>query len=330
MFAAIPELHSRNTDSETSRFAHEFQEALLREGFPSHWVESAVPYGLLKKVIKKVRRELEEIGLNLAELRDGVAFQYDFDGDETFTPKFTLYFEGEEPVDATLSADTREHLKTLVANRRKEDGSSNSVDNRRESTISDDAEENAVRTRLSISMDSSSSVNNSQVRGVEVPLKCDVEFFGLLQEDVTTLDALQAGEQKAMTQTITELSKDMTQLTSPSKFTKTDMYRWRELLDIYLQAQIFFSTREQDHGSRNSTVAARQLDWFQNEVTRRGLLQGFRMPASVQAFGRFVTINITLLQNLKFQEINQKAIGKILKSKSEHSFEPPENGKSIV
>ena len=42
------------------KFSHEFKEALLREGFPAYWVESAIPYGQLKKVIKKVKKELED------------------------------------------------------------------------------------------------------------------------------------------------------------------------------------------------------------------------------------------------------------------------------
>ncbi len=92
------------------------------------------------------------------------------------------------------------------------------------------------------------------------------------------------------------------------------MYRWRELIDIYLQAGIFFSTHEIDHGSRSHAAAARQLQWFQSEVARRGLLDLFKLPASRPAFNRFVAINITLLLNLKFQEINRVAIGKILKS----------------
>ncbi len=78
------------------KFAHEFQAALIREGYPSHWVESAVPYGQLKKCIKKVAGELRSFGLDsttLAQLipnpdldlqtqgsRDAVAFEYDFDG----------------------------------------------------------------------------------------------------------------------------------------------------------------------------------------------------------------------------------------------------------
>jgi E3 ubiquitin-protein ligase BAH len=104
------------------------------------------------------------------------------------------------------------------------------------------------------------------------------------------------------------------------RFQKTDMYRWRELIDVYLQAGVFFSTHELDHGSRNHSAAARQLQWFQGEVTRRGLLDLFKVPGSRPAFDRFVAINITLLKNLKFQEINQVAITKILKSILSLSF----------
>ena len=170
------------------------------------------------------------------------------------------------------------------------------------------------RRESTVSVDDSKPVN--ELRRVEIPLSFDAKFFELLQRDLTTLDTLQAGEQKAMTEEITGLSKDIARLTAPSKFAKTDMYRWRALFDIYLQASIFFSTREQDHGSRSSAVATRQLDWFQSEVTRQGLVEAFKLPSSRLALDRFVSINITLLQHLKFQEINQKAIGKILKSMS--------------
>ena len=350
------------------KFAHEFNEALLKEGFPAQWVETAVPYGPLKKVIKKVKGELEdilkEIGLDPAELvsaqtlhgdaqrgsHGSVAFQYNFDGEEVFRPKLTFYFEGAQPVEATLSADTRKYLKALIANRRKgvSDDGSNLVNDstRRPSTLSDDGSNSvndsiqhqstlpddgskdgsksmsdSIRRESSVFDDSSTPVHDSQIRRVEIPLTFDAKFFDLLQGDLTNLDELQAGEQKAMIEQITKLSKEITRLTVPSKFAKTDMYRWRALFDIYLQACVFFSTREQDHGSRNSTVAARQLEWFQGEVTRRGLVEAFKLPASRQALDRFVSINITLLQNLKFQEINQKAIGKILKSKFSSSHQ---------
>lgn len=51
------------------KFAHEFKDALEKGGFPPHWVESAIPYGQLKKCIKKVKRELEAFGLDAQTLR---------------------------------------------------------------------------------------------------------------------------------------------------------------------------------------------------------------------------------------------------------------------
>lgn len=83
------------------KFAHQLKEALRREGFPPHWVESAVPYGQLKKCIKKVEGELRGFGLDAETLRQllpslpasdiqksrrasgdvPVAFQYHFAGE---------------------------------------------------------------------------------------------------------------------------------------------------------------------------------------------------------------------------------------------------------
>lgn len=61
-------------------------------------------------------------------------------------------------------------------------------------------------------------------------------------------------------------------------------------------------------------TAARQLNWFQAEVEKRGLANMFTLPESRRALVHFVSINIELLRNLKYRELNQKAISKILKS----------------
>lgn len=37
--------------------------------FPPHWVEHAIPYGQLKKCLKKVQRELQDLGLDPETLR---------------------------------------------------------------------------------------------------------------------------------------------------------------------------------------------------------------------------------------------------------------------
>jgi E3 ubiquitin-protein ligase BAH len=153
------------------------------------------------------------------------------------------------------------------------------------------------------------------IQQIEVPLTFDAEFFEILRGDVTILDSLQAEEQKVMTEEIKSLGKEVAKVTDPSKYGKCDLERWRELFDIYIQAGIFFSTNELDHGTRNSAVALKQLQWFQAEVMKRGLVKSFKIPASREAFNMFTSLNLTLLRNIKFLEINQLAISKILKSK---------------
>ena len=73
------------------KFAHEYESALISEGFPNHWVLSAIAYRQLKKCIKKVERELSSIGLDASTLRQlwqsidhplssRVHFQYKLEG----------------------------------------------------------------------------------------------------------------------------------------------------------------------------------------------------------------------------------------------------------
>jgi len=302
------------------KFAHEFREALETEGFPARWVQHAVPYGELKKCLKKVQSELEGLGLDSATIaqlralsdqepstgRRGSAFQYNFDGSQKPIPKLTLFVQFEDgiAVDAALTPDTKRYLEALA-----EKGTPiHSLVGTPEPS-----EASAEKNGLHLPEEAISLHMKPRIRRVEIPLTFDAKFFDLLLDDVNSLDALQAEEQKALGNEILALSKEVTAVTKPSKFKKTDMYRWRELIDIYLQAGIFFSTHEIDHGKRDGAAASRQLQWFQSEVRRRELPESFKLPASLQAFKRFVDINIILLLNLKFQEMNRRAFDKILK-----------------
>ena len=120
------------------KFAHEFKTALVREGFPQEWVDLSIPYGQLKKVLKKVSIELQEMGLGPAILsslgahpdKGVVGYRYDIEGilnsslgaqqsltlsgdQKEFRPKLKLFFQGDLAVDATLSPDTRAYLENL-------------------------------------------------------------------------------------------------------------------------------------------------------------------------------------------------------------------------
>lgn len=151
---------------------------------------------------------------------------------------------------------------------------------------------------------------------IEVPLTFDGEFFDLLQNDVVNLDALQEAEQQKMLDEVEELGREVAVVAKPSRFSKNDLARWRDIFELYLEAEIFFATHEQDHGARTSARALKQLQLFQSQVEKRKLNKKFKLSESQLAFTRFLNLNASLLKNLQFQELNRLAVSKILKSKS--------------
>lgn len=150
---------------------------------------------------------------------------------------------------------------------------------------------------------------------IEVPLVFDSEFFDILQSDVNKIDALQAEEQKQLVSEVVELGKEVGAVSKPTRLSKNDLARWRQIFELYLDANVFFATNEQDHGARSSQKAVKQLQWFQTEVSKRGLAKHFKIQESQQAYSRFLQLNLSLLKNLQFQELNKLAVSKILKSK---------------
>ena len=129
-----------------------------------------------------------------------------------------------------------------------------------------------------------------------------------------------------MTDSIEALGNEISEVAKPRKgfinLSKSDLYRWREIFELYLAAQVFFSTNEATGGVRDSKKARNQLIWFQNEVAKRQLSHKFKLESSAAAYSRFVELNALLLQNVEFQELNQKAVTKIIKSRSPLSLAP--------
>ena len=50
------------------KFGHLFKQTLRDEGFPPEWVDSAISYSQLKKCIKRLTDELQQVGLDPATL----------------------------------------------------------------------------------------------------------------------------------------------------------------------------------------------------------------------------------------------------------------------
>lgn len=169
------------------------------------------------------------------------------------------------------------------------------------------------------SPEASSADSGDEYETVEVPLVFDSQFFRMLHTDVNGIDDLQAEEQQRMNAEITDLGKEIALVTKPTRFHKTDLEPWRYILELYVEAEVFFATQEQTHGTRSSQNALTQLQWFQSQVEKKKFAKQFRIQASQAAFARFLRLNANLLKYLQFQELNQLAVRKILKSKKGHT-----------
>ncbi|KAL0936671.1 ring-14 protein [Colletotrichum truncatum] len=319
------------------KFAHDFKETLRREDFPPHWVDRAVPYGQLKKVLKRVARELNDLGLDPETLRQlldpaadsPLAAKYRLNAagnSKLLRPKLTVLVHmcDGNPIDASLTPASRSLLERIAALQSSSSEADIDLDREEEQILRAPSSRETAwvpsppSNETLAALEAKWSAQDQAVsvelyERIEVPLVFDSEFFDILQSDVNNLDALQAEEEKAMVTEIIALRQDVSHLTKPSRLSKSDLARWRAIFELYLDAQVFFSTNEQDHGSRTSQTAAKQLQWFQEEITKRNLAKAFKIAESREALVRFLRLNAVLLKNLQFQEINQMAIYKILK-----------------
>ncbi|KFH42916.1 putative RING finger proteinc-like protein [Hapsidospora chrysogenum ATCC 11550] len=302
------------------KFARDFKESLASQGFPPHWVEQAVPYRQLKKCLKKVQRELQDLGLDPDTLRSltdpenksPVALKYRLHSSadsKLVRPALTVHVKDGVVVDASLTPATRRFFENLAielaANRRRSLGD----------TPGGRDENGADPAPIQLTGPDAIQLpfDKDGYETIEVPLEFDNQFFEMLQSDVNNIDALQADEQKNMAKEISALRDEISLVSKPSRFSKTDLALWRHIFELYLDAEVFFATGEQNHGERTSQAALTQLQWFQSEVEKRRLARDFRLRESHSALDRFLKLNASLLKNLQFQELNRLAVLKILK-----------------
>ncbi|KAK2750918.1 hypothetical protein FQN55_001490 [Onygenales sp. PD_40] len=321
------------------KFAHDYIQTLSEEDYPSQWVQSAISYRQLKKCIKKVRKELLSLGLrpeilNLLWNQDQVAstagdegprsfgFRYSLDGSpssSTWLPKLTFVLDPNDgsPVDAFVSPETLEILQRLNQSLPSLPPTSNNASQPELDAL------NAFRS-LSPSEDTSPETSpvedvfplageNAESHTVEIPLSSDSEFFRILREELSSLDKLQEKEQAELNLKVKDLRQDIVRVATPSlRRSQSALYAWREIFRLYIDLQVFFCTDEVGSGQRDSLAAGQQLQKFQTELAQDRRVKKLGKEGRV-ALNNFLRINSVLLQNLKFQEINQLALTKILK-----------------
>ncbi|KAL5597061.1 hypothetical protein BROUX41_006272 [Berkeleyomyces rouxiae] len=301
------------------KFGHDFKQALEHEGFPQHWVEHAIPYSQLKKCLKKILNELRDLGLDSETIKQLVSptpdaalkLQYDLEESsklQALKPRLSIFIHMEDgaPVDATLTPASKKLLQRILE---KQNGlEPRESHNDLEPTLNETNEPTPSHSEqhgLPI------PVSNSDV--LKVPLHFDAQFFDILQREMTGLELIQAQEEKTLASEIDSLKDIVAVVSRPSRFCRTDIRKWREIFHVYIEAEVFFSTCETSSGARKSTDALTKLQWFHNETRKLQLNGGFSRPQSREALSRFLQLNMAILKNLQFQEINRTAIVKILK-----------------
>lgn len=228
------------------------------------------------------------------------------------------------PVDASLSTETRAYLQSLAT--RASDTSAPTaqpLDTHPDLMPGDlDAETTSKvlsEPKVSIGLEPRCHLLDTiedVYRKVEVPLRYDSEFFHILNVELSGLHDLQAQERSELTKAICSLGQDISKSATPSQgSTKTDLYAWREIFSLYTDSKIFFSTNEQAEICRDSLTAQKQLQDFSAKLSKLRATKAFRKKESYKALESFLQINLTLLRNWKFQELNSTAMTKILKSK---------------
>ncbi|MCJ1236082.1 hypothetical protein MMC14_004059 [Varicellaria rhodocarpa] len=127
-----------------------------------------------------------------------------------------------------------------------------------------------------------------------------------------SLRNLRTREEFELKQAIVKLGQDVAHLAAPTS-RKSDMYEWREAFSLYIDYGMFFSTIGNENESRNgiSSLAYKRLQAFFSKL-EDNFPRRFKRHESRTAIQEFGSVNLSLLRNLKFQELSETAMSKIL------------------
>lgn len=180
-------------------------------------------------------------------------------------------------------------------------------------------------------------------RDIIIPLASDQAFFNLLTAALTSLSSFHAEQQEQFRQSVSRLCSMISTSIQPSTSSKShsiiptpltssgvqptttsgiapsphkpntkDLYAWREIFTLWIEAEIFESSAERTRGERTVEQAEQRLQKFAAEVIKRGLgdrrtLRGKKVRG---AWEEFLRLNVLLLDLKRFQMANINAARK--------------------
>ena len=324
------------------KFGQEYQKALANEDFPAQWRESAIEYKHLKKVINKIHRELRSTGLDgktlnhLSEWIEQPASEQNGAHEskgyysaaeptlesvpEEFTPQLRVLVDGKTgmPLDATLAPETRESLQKLARHEMVTAG--------RRDHLGGPVQPPAVTSRNNSCVSETSTTgtlteSRQDARWIQVPLASAQDFFDLLEPKLQELEALRTAETQKLEDDILDLGDAVENVVEPVRegyearrsVSYRDLYFWREMFRLYTERPIFYSETEARRGALTFNEAKGRLKAYDDQLRSTGLLAKLKTPQAKQAAKQFFDLNVDILKIMHFQEMNARAMTKILK-----------------
>ncbi|KAG6873692.1 hypothetical protein C0995_012154 [Termitomyces sp. Mi166 len=179
---------------------------------------------------------------------------------------------------------------------------------------------------------------------VIIPLASDMVFFRTLSNSINDLSAHLLTMESDFVETLNELSRTVANSARPASWNtsgfhshtgllsrpwsvlnttnlKGDLYSWREIFQLYVEAEVFESVHELDRGERSVEESEKRLKQFAERVTARGL-EELKSKSSREALETFLELNVFILNIKKFQYANAEATRKILKKHTKRTSLP--------
>ena len=323
------------------KFGQEYAATLASEGFPQQWLDSAIEYKGLKKCIKKVQRELAGIGLDermvetlaqcmeRTDASDSDESKEYFAGSkpdlttipEEFTPQLRILVDSRTgtPLDATLAPETKANLEKLARNEMLIAGRHAELGHALHhvsalQALRRDSEDTLERPPTECK-------NSAETKWIQIPLASAKTFFDMLEPKLQELEALNEAEEKKLEEEILDLGDMVENVTEPVRegyeakrsVSYRDLYFWREMFRMYMETPIFYANTERNHGALTFVEAKKRLEAYDEQLRSTGLLAKMRTALAKAAAQKFLDLNLDILKIMHFQEMNARAMSKILK-----------------
>ncbi|CAA7270761.1 unnamed protein product [Cyclocybe aegerita] len=183
---------------------------------------------------------------------------------------------------------------------------------------------------------------------VVIPLVRDTEFYSILSSALESVSSHLTTVHGDFTQSLKGLSRTIADTSRPASVAAgfhphssvsthagairvktgdlkhSDLYSWREIFQLYVEAEVFESVGESTRGQHTVEESEKRLQLFAERVTQRGLgdTRKFMMRQSVAALETFLNLNLFILNIKKFSHANSEATRKILKKHAKRTALP--------